>query len=417
MSCRNVLISFASPANLAGAVGLAVAGSVFAPAQSMPLGNHEGDLSSAQIRLAWLQSVAVFGRDDRVGLPKQYTNLSQRIGLLYNSRARTLCTAFCVAPNIVATAAHCVFRHTEFGAQSLNEFWFELRRGKRRTQARIAGAAQKAGMQNIIAGTTKLRVRPPIDAANDWALVRISKPVCKGKAIPVYGLSPSRLEKAAGAGRVFQVSYHRDYKHWELAYSQPCQVRRQYRELRRRQIRREFTNPDNLLLHRCDTAGASSGSPILLTTEKGPVAVGINVGTYVQSRKPVRNSRVARTAKSRTIANTGVSSFAFHSHISNLKRARVLTSHTSLAKLQVRLREIDLYTGPLDGIFGNMTRAAIQAYERSRGKPAIGLPTVDLLVQLGDPPPPPTRKPDRTLAGSYHEKTLSRLERLFDGAK
>ncbi len=356
-----------------------------------------------------IQSIAVFGNDDRRRVPKRYRQLTDRIGLLYNSRARTLCTAFCVAPNVAATAAHCIFRRTDWGPQPLKEFWFELRKGKRKSQTRIAGAANKAGMQNIIAGTTKLRVRPPIDAANDWALIRLAKPICTGKTIAVRGISAKALEAAAGAGRVFQISYHRDYEHWKLAYSRPCQVRRQYRGLRRRQIRQEFTNPGNLLLHRCDTAGASSGSPLLLASEAGPVAVGINVGTYVQSRKPVRNSRVAREAKARTIANTGVNAAAFRPFISRMERAKVLANHSTLTSLQVRLRELNLYGGPIDGIFGNMTRAAIQAYERSRSEPQTGLPTLRLLDALGKAPPVPRRKPYHGANASVHPKSFAGL--------
>ena len=54
--------------------------------------------------------VAVFGADDRVALPAKYKDVQQKIGLLFNMRSRTVCTAFCVAPNVVATAGHCLHR-------------------------------------------------------------------------------------------------------------------------------------------------------------------------------------------------------------------------------------------------------------------------------------------------------------------
>src|SRR5262245_33771997 len=49
---------------------------------------------------------AVFGKDDRVGLPPRYSSLRNSIGLLFNVQARTVCSAFCVADNVIATAAH-----------------------------------------------------------------------------------------------------------------------------------------------------------------------------------------------------------------------------------------------------------------------------------------------------------------------
>jgi hypothetical protein len=42
--------------------------------------------------------VAVFGTDDRVALPAKYKDVQQKIGLLFNMRSRTVCTAFCGAP-------------------------------------------------------------------------------------------------------------------------------------------------------------------------------------------------------------------------------------------------------------------------------------------------------------------------------
>src|SRR5690349_10734416 len=40
--------------------------------------------------------VAVFGPDDRASLPPQRSALGASIGLLYESRSHSVCTAFCV---------------------------------------------------------------------------------------------------------------------------------------------------------------------------------------------------------------------------------------------------------------------------------------------------------------------------------
>src|SRR5918912_3620477 len=68
--------------------------------------------------------VAVFGADDRVPVPAQYSALQEGIGLLINNRARTVCTAFCVAGDIIATAAHCLFKTKGEIAPRLVDFVF-----------------------------------------------------------------------------------------------------------------------------------------------------------------------------------------------------------------------------------------------------------------------------------------------------
>ena len=42
--------------------------------------------------------VAVFGSDDRMPTPAKYKDVQEKIGLFFNLRRRTVCTAFCVAP-------------------------------------------------------------------------------------------------------------------------------------------------------------------------------------------------------------------------------------------------------------------------------------------------------------------------------
>src|SRR3569833_1021751 len=57
-----------------------------------------------------IQRVAVFGTDDRKPLPQSYFRLGSKVGVLHDPRTRSVCTAFCVAPTVVAPAAHCLYR-------------------------------------------------------------------------------------------------------------------------------------------------------------------------------------------------------------------------------------------------------------------------------------------------------------------
>src|SRR5690554_533245 len=66
-------------------------------------------------RTAWkknplLHTIAVFGKDERRPLSRAQWALSSKIGVLHDPRTRSVCTAFCVAPDVVATAAHCLYR-------------------------------------------------------------------------------------------------------------------------------------------------------------------------------------------------------------------------------------------------------------------------------------------------------------------
>ncbi len=366
--------------------------------------------SPSRLRLA-----AVFGSDDRTRVPARYRHLEERIGLFVNRLVGTQCTAFCVAPGVIATASHCLFRRTAFGPQPLAGFRFEVGRPPHVRQSRISGLRERAALQNILAGTVNLRVRPPIDAANDWALVRLEKPICRGRVLPVRGLSPMALEQAASENRVFQISYHRDYRRWQLAFSTPCRVRREFHALSLRQVSREFRDSENLLLHKCDTGGASSGSPLLIEAPGGPYVVGINVGTYVQSRTPLDQSRTGRLAASmQTIANTAVNARAFEAYVPLMAKARLLVRRERLRQLQARLRELNFYGGPIDGLYGHMTRVAIQAYERSRKRPPLGLPTVELLRELGDAPPLPVQNPVRAHQVQASMETMSFIVKSRD---
>src|SRR5436305_5504408 len=52
--------------------------------------------------------VAVFGSDDRTPTPAKYKDVHEKIGLFFNLRRRTVCTALCLARDVIATAGHCL---------------------------------------------------------------------------------------------------------------------------------------------------------------------------------------------------------------------------------------------------------------------------------------------------------------------
>ncbi|HWB45693.1 MAG TPA: peptidoglycan-binding protein [Hyphomicrobiaceae bacterium] len=329
-----------------------------------------------------VQPVAVFGKDDRTHLPAKYRALREKIGLLFNLRSRTVCTAFCVAPDIIATASHCLFSTAGERAPRLADFWFARNYDAAREYARIAGHNTRSAAQHVMAGSTHLNVHPPIDATRDWALVRLARPICSKGVLAVRALPAEQIEKEAAAKRVFQISYHRDFTPWKPAYSHPCRAGRNFGSGGWTALSRDFYEPSLLVLHTCDTGGASSGSPLLLETAHGPEVIGINVGTYVQSRVLIHDGQVTERLKADTVANTAVAAAAFAGMLDTFRHAAILSSRQRIRELQGALKKHGFYAGPADGVYGPELRRAIEAYERAQGLPATGLATQTLLKRL-----------------------------------
>lgn len=356
--------------------GLAVLGAA-TPARPWPAAT-QGPASGAP---AW-QRTAVFGSDDRIPLPLKYKELQERMGLLFNLRSRTVCTAFCVAPNIVATAGHCLYRTAGERAPRLADFWFARNYDSIRDYARIAGHGTSQIAQHVTSGGASLNVRPPIDATKDWALIQLARPICSKGVLPVRPLPVDAVMKEADAGHVFQVSYHRDFTPWKLAYSRPCGVARSFETADWKTITQDFTDPTHLLLHTCDTGGASSGSPLLLDTPRGPEVIGINVGTYVQSKVLMQDGQVTKRLKADMVANTGVSAASFTTRLEAFRGATILANAAQMRELQAALKQRHLYAGAIDGSYGAALRAAIESYEQAHGLPVTGLATSALLKRL-----------------------------------
>src|SRR5262245_5974012 len=325
--------------------------------------------------------VAVFGKDDRVGLPPRYGSLRNSIGLLFNVQARTVCSAFCVADNVIATAAHCLFRTAGERPPYLGGFWFARQSAERNRITRIAGAQMGSAAQNIMAGSLRMSRRPPIDATSDLALVRLDAPACQGFVLPLRPMSSDAVAREAAAQRLYQVGYHRDFVGWRLAYSRPCGASR-HDGTEWSAVARDFSSPDHLVLHTCDTGGASSGSPLLVDSDYGPEVIGINVGTYMQAKVMMHKGQVVHRFKASNVANTAVSAQAFADRLTAFRDANILPAGTRLQNLQARLKTLKFYSGQVDGSYGPALRDAIRAFESAQNAAVTGLATAALLRRL-----------------------------------
>lgn len=252
------------------------------------------------------EKIAVFGRDDRRPLVGRRPELRERIGVLRHRGTGAVCSAFCVATDVIATAGHCVS-----GAATNPAATLPLLRFKRDVDP-LAAATGVAPLQStdaaaiVLTGAPGLNTRPPINATQDWALLRLERPACAVGGLKLSRLSKVEITARAKEGRVFHVAYHRDFRNWRLAIARPCRVLERTASGSADTTSRDFENPGNLLLHTCDTGAASSGSPLLTDGVGGPEVVGINVGTYVRSRVITNDGEIVQRLSSETIANTAL---------------------------------------------------------------------------------------------------------------
>lgn len=336
--------------------------------------------------------VAVFGDDDRRDLPDELSSLEGKIGMLYEQSTQTLCTAFCVGKDVIATAAHCLFQPKNGRLPDLSEVTFRLNYGKTFQQSGVFGRRTPFTKNYVAVGTTAFNNEPPLSAPRDWALVKLERSICRFGALKVEDVPVEDLIKKSQEKKIFQVAYHWDYKHWQLAYSKPCPVQRDFDQIKWRFIRQHFIDHDQLLLHQCDTGGASSGSPILMETDtpSAPSVVAINVGTYTRTRILLRKGEVIKKLTPDIIANTGVTSRAFNKIIPELEAGEMIASQDEMKRLQTELHSRGLYTGTIDGELGRGTRTAIMNFETSLGQNPTGLPMLSLLRRFGEERVKPT---------------------------
>ncbi len=280
--------------------------------------------------------IAVFGPDDRQTIPSRHAGLTQKIGTL-TLDGSTICSAFCVAPDLIATASHCLFGTAGSQKAKLTKFAFKVGAAALRQTSRIAGATDAEAHENVRSGTENLSLSPPIEAANDWAVARLAQPICKAGGLPLSAQLRDDVSDAASAGMLFQAAMHRDLSATKIVFGGPCEIKTELPDASSAMIARDFANPKSIILHDCDTGPGSSGSPMLIDGPDGPEVIGINVGTYVLSRALNKTAKSGSGQLSEPIANTAVETARFKDavqelgaepHLSVLVRVKPVSSRT-----------------------------------------------------------------------------------------
>ncbi len=281
---------------------------------------------------------AAVGKDERRLLPPELLRrFENSIGLLvshrYNPRQHkwgsSSCTASCVAPHLLLTAAHCVMgirggrsMPTE-GRVDLGSTVFILRPWDRYRSIRLQlaglGDAERRRLMRAGPGNVKF-----FDGnfANDWALLPLSPKTPCPEPLNVKPL-PVNSPRITGRGRpLLNVAFQGDKlrKKDKRLYHSTCRATRDrkfvrsIRPLERRAGRR-------ILLHYCDASKGASGSPIMLRRGKDRFSiVAIHTGVW-GGRRQWRSRRTGRVVKRQWVGiETGAPAENFYRALQEMKR-------------------------------------------------------------------------------------------------
>ncbi len=187
-----------------------------------------------------------FGRDDRVLV--DVTQAPWRfMGRLQMSTGES-CSATLIAPNVIATAAHCI--HTDRGPNAAGEF--VTASGEHRARVIAYLVSPRFNYARFNSGDE-------IDGL-DWALLRLDQPL--GDRVGHAGVQ----NITADAQRALNIDLMQAGYSWDtgdnLSGNQRCRIVRVY--------------PDHTFAHECDTTRGDSGSGFVVRNGDGYDLVGVD---------------------------------------------------------------------------------------------------------------------------------------------
>lgn len=260
-------------------------------------------------------------------LPGETAQLDGKIGTLRRQGHTAHCTAFCLARDIIATAGHCVKNRRTGELGKLKSFSFDVSQTTLSKTADAANLPTSSPLFGLLSGGAPVSLRAPIEADQDWALIRLKLPVCRNARFKLAAAPHPAAITPEGERSVHQnrsVFMPTRARSGPAAFTlQPCEIRTGRAEnLTSSLIAKDFTRPENLLFHNCPLGGLASGTPLLRQTETGLEVVGLHVGTYVRSRVTTRAEKIIQRFSTTPVTNIAIRTNQFTRPVADLVTLR-----------------------------------------------------------------------------------------------
>lgn len=188
-----------------------------------------------------------------------------QVNVVLGRSQRIACTGVLVAPDRALTAGHCLY--DQAGRRWANpaqiHFVAGVARGASRGHSKAMAIVRDPAFDPTFTGYGAL---PPGMLARDWAVLELDRPIDL-RPVPARAIAPEDFAAALDGGETARAGYGAD-RRYLLSFQRGCVVG-------------PVTAWPGLLAHDCDSAGADSGSPILLV--KGDEASVIGLLTAVSS--------------------------------------------------------------------------------------------------------------------------------------